>query len=214
MTRKQKLRPMLFAAIAVPVLCTLVFLLFERLFGFNAWLNDAWRDYFGVFGAVGSLVTIIALAIGVYALWVSIAQMRQTEETARNATTAANAAANAAAEAIDEIRKKYDSHLAARASSLLNSAHQFMGDDSKLGLSVLRLGDLAEHLQQIADGDQEWAALSARVRSMETYVEGLIQKQRPMPASQFKKWQVLRIEINDKIVGKTSPFATVSEEHT
>ena len=156
------------------------------------------EDTLSCLGGIGFLITIIALVVGVRALFLTKRQLSR-------AATASEAAVAAAREANDEARSLYNRYAVSNAANYLDAAKTHATNED-WRLVALRLGDLSRLITQLAVGDGKLEDLADSTRKMEDSFARVAAADLKF-VSIKTKWRALHTQLSQVIAKIESPFS-------
>jgi hypothetical protein len=167
--------------------------------------ESGWSDFLAVYGAIGSLVTILAFLL-------AITQVNQAAAEARDAATAADAASRAAQAAAKMMKDQYLRHVVTQAAGIEKEICTHLGHRD-WGKAAFRAGDLADLLMQLThQSDNAWEDFANRTRS----AQHSLQQVRPgaLKPKVVDVWNALSAEMRARFAPYLGPFdpPRVSEE--
>ena len=157
----------------------------------SGFLRQSSRDALAIGGAVGALITFVALCVAIWHI--------------RRTASAAKASTEAAITAYEESRRSYTRHVITLMSQLLSEA-QLLVSNGKWELAELRLRDIADHVLQLPDTDSTWQLLAERLRGMQGSFERVRNNEIEFTVSLRGKWRKLGAELGAKLSEHTGLF--------
>lgn len=155
-------------------------------------VTEFWRDVLALIGAVGVVLTAVGLLIAFF-------QLRKT-------VSAGEAATRAAVDALNRSCRQYNHYVIAQSSQHLNEASVHVENHSWRSAAI-RLGDVADLLLQVTDGDGDWSKFAERLHGMRCTFDKMGDcGEENLSASMRGKWQKLYRELSTKIVKSLTPF--------
>jgi len=151
------------------------------------------RDVLTVVGGLGTILTVIGLAL---AWW----QLRKTTSASQAALTQLNLS-----------KQKYVEYLYTYGLRLLSDVRSSAGSD-KFEQTHLRLIDLADVVLKLSTEDDSWDELLNSISEMETVFERLAKGELQYRPSLKAKWRKLEQKARLKFVEKNDLFGSISDD--
>ncbi|UUO07056.1 hypothetical protein M4951_01790 [Blastopirellula sp. J2-11] len=118
----------------------------------SGFLTNAWRDGFGIFGAVGTVVTIGSLLIAARQIYLT--------------RTANKAATKAAVKAFKVARELYQKRIISDAEHIAREIPNYVDRQEHL-VVALQISELSRSLTQIISSDPSWETIASSLKGLE-----------------------------------------------